>query len=49
MTKRLFYGTEGLGFADSIARGAEVNALARMTPDTRAGVRAFLESRRKKK
>lgn len=49
LTKRLFYGTEGLGFDAAIARGAEVNTLARMTPDTRAGVRAFLQSRKKKK
>ena len=48
LTKRLFYGTEGLSFDHAIARGAEVNTLARMTPDTRAGVRAFLDSRRKK-
>jgi len=47
LTKRLFYGTEGLGFDQAIARGAEVNTLARMTPDTRAGVRAFLERKRK--
>ncbi|HEX6589797.1 MAG TPA: enoyl-CoA hydratase-related protein [Longimicrobiales bacterium] len=48
LTKRLFYGTEGLSFEHAIARGAEVNTLARMTPDTRAGVRAFLQSRKKK-
>jgi len=43
LTKRLLYGMDGLSFEESILRGAEVNAMARMTPDTRAGVRAFLE------
>lgn len=47
LSKRLLYGTETMGFADAVARGAEVNALARMTPDTRAGVRAFLEKRKR--
>ncbi|HUF13865.1 MAG TPA: enoyl-CoA hydratase-related protein [Longimicrobiales bacterium] len=47
LSKRLFYGSEGLSFENAIARGAEVNALARMTPDTREGVRAFLEKKRK--
>ena len=45
--KRLLYSSETLGFEDAIARGAEVNALARMTPDTRAGVRAFLDRKKK--
>lgn len=47
LSKRLFYSSESLAFEDAIARGAEVNALARMTPDTRAGIRAFLEKKRK--
>ena len=47
LTKRLLYGMEGLPFEQAIARGAEVNALARMTPDTLAGVRAFLERKGK--
>ena len=41
--KRLLYGMDGLGFEESIRRGAEVNALARMTPDTRHGLRRFLD------
>lgn len=45
LTKRLFYGLDGVGFEDGIARGAEVNALARLTRDCRDGVRAFLERR----
>jgi methylglutaconyl-CoA hydratase len=43
LIKRLLYGIDGLSFEESIARGAEVNVLARMTPDTRAGLRRFLE------
>ena len=46
LSKRLFYGSEGLSFESAIARGAEVNALARMTPDTRDGVRRFLDRKR---
>lgn len=43
LIKRLLYGMDGLSFEEAIARGAEVNALARLTPDTRAGIRRFLE------
>lgn len=43
LCKRLLYGMDGLSFEEAIARGAEVNALARLTPDTRAGVKRFLE------
>jgi methylglutaconyl-CoA hydratase len=46
LTKRLFYGIDGLAFEEAIARGAEVNALARATDDCRAGVRRFLERQR---
>ena len=46
LAKRLLYGIDGLSFEEAIGRGAEVNVLARMTPDTREGVRRFL--RRKK-
>lgn len=42
LTKRLFYGVDGLSVADGIGRGAEVNAIARQTEECRAGVRAFL-------
>jgi methylglutaconyl-CoA hydratase len=45
LTKRLLYGMDGLSFEDAIARGAEVNALARATDDCREGVRRFLEKR----
>jgi methylglutaconyl-CoA hydratase len=43
LTKRLFYGIEGLSFEESIRRGAEVNVLARYTDDCRDGVQRFLE------
>jgi methylglutaconyl-CoA hydratase len=46
LTKRLLYGMDGLSFEEAIARGAEVNALARGTDDCRAGVRRFLEKNR---
>jgi methylglutaconyl-CoA hydratase len=43
LTKRLLYGLDGASFEEGIARGAEVNTLARLTEACRAGVRAFLE------
>lgn len=46
LTKRLLYGLDGVGFEDGIARGAEVNALARMTEACRDGVRRFLAKAR---
>jgi methylglutaconyl-CoA hydratase len=46
LIKRLLYGMDGLSFEEAIARGAEVNVLARLTPDTRAGVRRFLDRNR---
>jgi methylglutaconyl-CoA hydratase len=47
LTKRLFYGMDGSAFDQAIARGAEVNALARDTEDCRTGVRRFLERQRR--
>lgn len=44
-TKRLLYELDELSFAEGIARGAEINAEARMTEDCREGVQAFLERR----
>jgi methylglutaconyl-CoA hydratase len=46
LTKRLLYGMDGLSFEEAIARGAEVNVLARGTEDCQAGVRRFLEKQR---
>ena len=45
LTKHLFYGIEGTTFADAIARGAEVNAAARLSDECRDGVRRFLRKR----
>jgi methylglutaconyl-CoA hydratase len=46
LTKRLLYGLDRVGFEEGIARGAEVNALARSTDACREGVRTFLERAR---
>jgi len=46
LTKRLLYGMDGMSFDEALARGVEVNALARSTDDCRAGVRKFLERHR---
>jgi methylglutaconyl-CoA hydratase len=45
LIKRLLYGIDGLSFEEAIARGAEINVLARLAPDTRAGIRKFLDRR----
>lgn len=42
LTKRLFHGLHGVAFEDAVARGAEVNAMARMTEECREGVKRFL-------
>jgi methylglutaconyl-CoA hydratase len=42
LTKRLFYDLDGISFAQGIALGARVNALARATPEFRAAIGAFL-------
>jgi enoyl-CoA hydratase/carnithine racemase len=42
LTKKLFYELDDLGFREGIELGARVNALARMHPDFRAAVAAFL-------
>jgi len=46
LCKRLLYGTDGMSFDEAIARGAEINAIARATPDCREGVRRFLERKK---
>ncbi|HSM09798.1 MAG TPA: enoyl-CoA hydratase-related protein [Gemmatimonadota bacterium] len=43
LTKRLLYQIDGVGFAAAIRTGAEVNALARLTDDCRAGIDRFLD------
>ena len=42
LTKRLLYGLDAVGFEEGIARGAEVNTVARLTDECREGVRRFL-------
>ncbi len=42
LTKRQFYQLDGLGFEEGIALGAQVNALARSTPDFKQAIAAFL-------
>jgi methylglutaconyl-CoA hydratase len=43
LTKRQFYSVEGKSFADAISLGADVNALARSTPDFRKSIAQFLK------
>lgn len=42
LTKRLFHGLDDAAFEDAVARGAEVNAIARQSRECRAGVGDFL-------
>lgn len=46
LTKRLLYGLDGMPFDEAIARGAEVNTVARLTPACRQGLRRFLDRKR---
>jgi methylglutaconyl-CoA hydratase len=43
ITKRLFYGLDGLDFREGIALGAKTNVEARSTDDFRAGIKRFAE------
>lgn len=43
LCKRLLYHQDGLAFPAAIRAGADLNVLARMTEDTRAGVARFLQ------
>jgi methylglutaconyl-CoA hydratase len=43
LTKRQFYAIEGKSFPDAIRLGADVNALARNTPDFRKSIAQFLK------
>lgn len=42
LCKRLLYHQDGMGFAAAIRAGADLNVVARMTEDTRAGIARFL-------
>jgi len=44
--KRLLYQIDGASFEAAIRAGAQVNALARLTDDCRAGIDAFLDRRK---
>jgi methylglutaconyl-CoA hydratase len=43
LTKRQFYQLDGMTFEEGIALGAQVNALARSTPDFKRAIAAFLD------
>lgn len=43
LSKRLLYQTDGQSFDGAIGAGAQLNALARLTDDCRAGIRRFLD------
>jgi methylglutaconyl-CoA hydratase len=47
-TKRLFLALRHLPLADGLAKACEENAAARMSPDFREGIAAFLEKRKPK-
>ncbi|MBO0801355.1 MAG: enoyl-CoA hydratase/isomerase family protein [Blastocatellia bacterium] len=42
LTKSLLYQTDALTFEQALRAGVEMNAIARMTPDCREGIRRFL-------
>jgi methylglutaconyl-CoA hydratase len=46
LSKRLLYQQDALGFEAAIRAGADVNVIARMTEDTRAGIARFLDGSR---
>jgi len=46
-SKALLYEVGELGFSEGVARGVEVNALARETEECRAGIRAFLQRKQR--
>ena len=48
LTNALLYGMDGMSFDDAIARGAEVNALARFTDECRDGVRRSLDKQKER-
>lgn len=48
LTKRLLYQIDGVDFESAIRTGADVNALARLTDDCRAGIAGFLDGKDEK-
>jgi methylglutaconyl-CoA hydratase len=45
LTKYLLYQTDGLPFERALRAGVDLNAIARLTPDTRSGVKNFLNKK----
>jgi len=45
LSKRLLYDQDGMGFEAGIRAGAEINLIARLTADARAGIASFLSRR----
>lgn len=43
LSKRLLYHADAMGFEAALRAGADMNVVARMTPDLKAGVARFLE------
>lgn len=43
LTKSLLYQIDGMGFAEALATGADVNVIARMTEDCQKGIAGFLK------
>jgi methylglutaconyl-CoA hydratase len=43
LTKRLFHNSDGMPFEAALRAGADLNVVARATPDLKAGVARFLE------
>jgi methylglutaconyl-CoA hydratase len=43
LAKRLLYNSDALGFDAAVRAGADVNVVARMTEDMKAGVARFLD------
>ena len=43
LSKKLLYQMDGMNFEDALAVGAEVNTIARLTDDCRAGIARFLK------
>jgi methylglutaconyl-CoA hydratase len=43
LSKRLLYHADGMGFEAALRSGADMNVVARMTDDMKAGVARFLE------
>jgi methylglutaconyl-CoA hydratase len=43
LSKRLLYHADGMGFEAALRSGADINVVARMTDDMKAGVARFLE------